>query len=107
MKRIVLALPILLAACATQPAATPAPAGPPPNLAQDAAECGIALALAAITNGGGSIASAALANASCMRLPADILAQVEGNATVQANRALRAMRQFPHAYGIYGPSNAH
>jgi hypothetical protein len=91
MKRFILALPILLGACATQPTTVP-PTVPPPNLAADAAECGIALALAAITNGGGSIASAALANASCMRLPADILAQVEGNATVQANRALRTMR---------------
>lgn len=95
MKRLVLALPILLAACATQPVVTPAPAGPPPTLAQDAAECGIALALAAIMNGAGSIASAALANASCMRLPADILTQVEGHATVQANRALRTMRHVP------------
>jgi hypothetical protein len=96
MKRLILTLPILLAACATQPAATPGvpvPAGPPPTLAQDAAECGIALALAAVMNGAGSIASAALANASCMRLPADILTQVEGNATVQANRTLRTMRR--------------
>jgi hypothetical protein len=93
MKRLVLALPIVLAGCATQPTTVPAPAGPPPNLAQDAAECGIAIALAAITNGGGSVASAALANASCMRLPADILAQIEGNATVQANRTLRQMRR--------------
>jgi hypothetical protein len=92
MKRLILAIPIILVGCATQPTTVP-PTAPPPNLAQDAAECGIALALAAITNGGGSIATAALANASCMRLPADILAQIEGNATVQANRTLRQMRR--------------
>lgn len=92
MKRFILALPIILAGCATQAPTVP-PTATPPNLAQDAAECGISLALAAVMNGAGSIASAALANASCMRLPSDILAQVEGHATVQANHALRQMRR--------------
>ncbi len=89
MKRLILALPILLAACATQTA----PGSPPPTLAQDAAECGIALALAGVMSGGSGIPGAIAATPACMRLPADILAQVEGNATVQANRTLRQMRR--------------
>lgn len=76
-----------LAACS---GTTPTPA--PPNLAQDAAACGIALALAGVMNGPASIPAAIQATPACLNLPADILSAVAGNATTQATAARRTMR---------------
>ncbi len=63
-----------------------------PTLAQDAAECGIALALAGVMSGGIGIPAAIAATPACLRLPADMLVQIEGTATTQAVAARRAMR---------------
>lgn len=87
---------IILTGCSalggnTQPV-TPGAAVPPPSLSQDAADCGIAVALAGVTGGVASIAGAIAATPSCARLPGDVLAQIQGTAVVKATAARRALR---------------
>src|SRR5258706_16119890 len=88
---------VALAGCSalggnTQPA-TPVTPVTPPSLSQDAADCGIAVALAGVTGAAASIAGAISSTPSCGRLPGAVLAQIHGTAVVNATAARRARRR--------------
>jgi hypothetical protein len=99
MRLVVLALLVPLAGCASSAAVPSNPITVPPSeprtLAQDAADCGIALALAGVTGGTVAIGAAIATTPACARLPGDVLARLQGDATVKATTARRQMRLRP------------
>lgn len=93
---VLVVVAIALAGCSAlggnmQPA-TPGTPVTPATLSQDAADCGIAVALAGVTGGVGSIGAVIASTASCMRLPGDVIARIQGDATVKVTAARRTLR---------------
>ncbi len=80
---IPLSVALLLAGCAGTTVST--------GTTTDAATCGIAVALAAVTGGPAAIPAAIATTPACLNLPADVIAQIEGTAKAQAPAARRAL----------------